>query len=287
MNPVILSFAVILLNQTPLLNESFTDTAFPPAGWDTLRSDTTMNNWYRYYYGTAVPDAYQARVRVYDANNLQRTGWSTLKTEQVNMASAAGQESLFFWYRFSVDANNLGPDDTMYVDISNNDMDWINLMKLGQGADTNVWQTARIDLLPYDDYATARIRFHYVDQPNDSLASFNCNFWLDSVQVLNYDTIPETVVLNELCPDPRTFDHNANNNFSNLDEEYIELFNATNNAISIAHNVISTGPGTLTIPAGFTIPDSGYVLLYASGELLVIDRNGNVTQSGTWLGTWP
>lgn len=279
--------SLLFLNQIPLLNESFTGTEFPPAGWDTLRSDTTMNTWYRYYYSTGIPDVYQARVRVYEASNPARSGWTTLKTAPVNLAGAAGQESLFFWYRFSLDANNLGSDDTMYVDISNNETDWINLVKFGPGADTNVWQTARLDLQPFDTYASACIRFHYVDRPNDSLATFNCNFWLDSVQVVNYDTIPETVVINELCPDPRTIDHNANNNFSNLDEEYIELFNATNSAISVAYNAISTGPGMLTIPDGFTIPDSGYVLLYASGELLVIDRNGNVTQSGTWLGTWP
>ncbi|UCD20146.1 MAG: lamin tail domain-containing protein, partial [candidate division WOR-3 bacterium] len=213
--------------------------------------------------------------------------WADLKTQQFNMAAAAAQESLFFWYRFSVDANNLGPDDTMYVDITNDENNWTNLFKIGQGADTNVWQTARIDLTPFDSYATARIRFHYVDQPNDTLGSFNCNFWLDSVRVLNYGTI--TVLLNEMFPNPETFDHNTNGIYSDSDEEYVEMFNTTNDVINVTNYSISDADGmnTLSIPDGISIPDSGYILLYASGEFLVSDRNGNTMATGEWGGTWP
>ncbi|MDH4211980.1 MAG: hypothetical protein OEV79_11095, partial [candidate division WOR-3 bacterium] len=160
MNPVILSLSLLLFNQTPLLNESFTGTAFPPPGWDTLRSDTSMGDWYRYYYtGPSGPDSYQARVRVFSYLDTLRTGWTTLKTFNINLNDASGQESLFFWYRFSQDVGNLGPDDTMFVDISNDDYTWMNLFKIGQGADTNIWTIARIPLILYDAYDNARIRF--------------------------------------------------------------------------------------------------------------------------------
>jgi hypothetical protein len=289
MNPIIATLTVFLLNQAPLLNESFSGTTFPPTGWDTLRSDTTMGTWYRYYYtGPSGPDTYQARVRVFSASDTLRTGWSALKTLNLNLAAANGQESLFFWYRFSQDSMNIGPDDTMYIDISNDDYNWTNLLKFGEGADTSVWRIARVDLSPFDTYTSARIRFHYEDRPNGMLSTTNCNFWLDSVQVLNYDTIPETVLLNEMLVDPRTFDHNSNGIYSDADEEYIELFNATNDPIDITNYAVSNAAGTstLTIPAGFAIPDSGYVLLYASGEFLVVDRNGNITGTGAWSGTW-
>ncbi|UCD05104.1 MAG: lamin tail domain-containing protein [candidate division WOR-3 bacterium] len=289
MNPALLTIAILLINQTPLLNESFTGTTFPPPGWDTLRSDTTMGDWYRYYYtGPSGPDSYQARVRVYSYLDTLRTGWTSLKTFNINLNDASGQESLFFWYRFSQDTGNLGPDDTMYIDISNDDYTWMNLLKIGQGADTNVWTTARIPLIDYDTYDNARIRFHYEDQPNGYLGSFNCNFWLDSVQVKNYDTIPETIVLNELLVKPETFDHNSNNNFQDSDEEYVEIYNKTENQVSVGgYSIVdAAGNDTLTIPMGYTIPDSGFLLLYASGEFLIADRNGITTVTGNWLGSW-
>jgi len=172
--------------QADLLNESFSGPQFPPPGWDTLRSDTIMGNWYQYNYtGPSGPDSFHARVRVYDASDTLRTGWSTLKTIDLDLGTSPGTESLFFWYRFSQDSNNLGPDDTMFIDITDNDSTWSNLLKIGQGADTNVWQIASLDLGPFNSYNNARIRFHFEDQPNDSLNQWNCNFWLDSVRVTN------------------------------------------------------------------------------------------------------
>ncbi|MGB3341868.1 MAG: hypothetical protein WBB37_10355 [bacterium] len=172
--------------QANLLNESFTNPQFPPPGWDTLRSDTVMGNWYQYNYtGPSGPDSFHARLRVYDVSDTLRTGWSCLKTMNLNLAMSPGIESLFFWYRFSQATSNLGADDTMYIDITNNDSIWSNLLKIGQGADTNVWQIASFDLSPYDSFDNARIRFLYADQPNDSLNQWNCNFWLDSVRVTN------------------------------------------------------------------------------------------------------
>ncbi len=290
MNPAILSLVCLLFNQVPLLNESFTNPAFPPAGWDTLRSDTTMGDWYRYYYtGPSGPDLYQARVRVFSYLDTMRTGWTTLKTYSMNLSDASGQESLFFWYRFSQDTGNLGPDDTMFIDISNDNVNWGNLMKIGQGADTNVWRVARIPLISYDTYDNARIRFHYEDLPNGMISTANCNFWLDSVQVKNYDTIPETAVLNELLVEPEIFDHNANGNFDDSDEEYIEVFNKTAAQIDVSNYSIHDriGTNTLTIPPGYVIPDSGYLLVYASGEFSVFDRNGALSNQGTWAGDWP
>jgi hypothetical protein len=290
MTTLIAALTLFLLNQAPLLNESFTNATFPPTGWDTLRSDTTMGDWYRYNYtGPSGPDTWQARVRVYAASDTLRIGWSTLKTYSLNLFSAAGQESLFFWYRFSQDVNNLGPDDTMYIDISNDDLSWINLMKIAQGTDTNIWQTARIDLQPYDAFNNARIRFHYEDMPNGNINPTNCNFWLDSVQVINYDTIPETVVLNELLVDPELFDHNNNSNFNDDDEEFIEIFNKAGSIIDVGNYSVQdiVGNNTLNIPAGFTIPDAGYLVLYASGELYIFDVNADTQSTGTWQGNWP
>jgi DNA/RNA endonuclease YhcR with UshA esterase domain len=290
MDPILATLTFVLFSQAPLLNESFTNATFPPIGWDTLRSDTIMGNWYRYNYtGPSGPDSWQARVRVYSASDTLRTGWATLKTLSLNLANASGQESLFFWYRFSQDVSNLGPDDTMYIDISNDNMNWANLMKIAQGADTNVWKTARIDLLPYDAYTNARIRFQYEDRPNGSISPNNCNFWLDSVQVINYDTIPETVVLNELLVDPEMFDHNHNNNFSDGDEEFIEVFNKAGSAFNVGNYQVrdAVGSNVLNIPTGLTIPDSGYLLLYASGEFYVFDASADTQSTGSWLGAWP
>jgi DNA/RNA endonuclease YhcR with UshA esterase domain len=290
MNPVILSLTFLLFSQTPLLNESFTNTTFPPAGWDTLRSDTTMGDWYRYYYtGPSGPDSYQARVRVFSYLDTMRTGWTTLKTYGMNLSDASGQESLFFWYRFSQDTGNLGPDDTMFIDISNDNTNWVNLMKIGQGADTNVWRIARVPLISHDAYDNARIRFHYEDLPNGMISSMNCNFWLDSVQVRNYDTIPETAVLNELLVEPTVFDHNANGNFDDNDEEYIEIFNKTAAQIDVSNYSVrgAIDADTLTIPSGYAIPDSGYMLIYASGEFSVSDKSGAILNNGTWSGDWP
>lgn len=290
MNPILAVFTLFLVGQAPLLNESFTNTTWPPAGWDTLRSDTIMGNWYRWNYtGPSGPDSWQARVRVYAASDTLRTGWSDLITYTLDLSDAAGQESLFFWYRFSQDTNNLGPDDTMYIDISNDDINWANLMRIAQGADTSIWQTARLDLLPYDTYTSARVRFHYEDRPNGNINPTNCNFWLDSVQVMNYDTIPETVVLNELLVDPETFDHNNNGNFSDEDEEFIEVFNKAGSAFNIGNYQVrdAIGAHVLNVPAGITLPDSGYLVLYASGEFYVFDASADTQSTGSWLGTWP
>ena len=290
MSSILFAITIAIINQAPLLYESFTNPTFPPTGWDTLRSDTIMGNWYRFNYtGPSGPDSWQARVRVFDASDTLRTGWSTLKTFSLDLAGASGQESLFFWYRFSQAMDNLGPDDTMHIDISNDDINWANLMTIAQGADTNVWQIARLSLNNYDSYATARIRFHYEDRPNGMISQYNCNLWLDSVQVINYDTIPETVVLNELLVDPEIFDHNSNSNFSDDDEEFIEIYNKAGSIIDVSSYEIQDviGANTLSIPVGLTMPDAGYLLLYASGELYVFDVNADTQATGSWLGTWP
>jgi DNA/RNA endonuclease YhcR with UshA esterase domain len=188
---------LIIFNQTELLVESFTGNQFPPAGWDTLRSDTVMGNWFRYKYtGQYAPDSFHARVQVYNAQNWQRSGWSILKTVNLDLLSVPVPESLFFWYRFSAYSGNLGPDDTMYIDITNNDITWYNLLKIGESDEDTAWRVLRIDLSPYDTFTNARIRFRYEDRPNDSLAEWNRNFWLDSVKVIScfVDTIPPTVI---------------------------------------------------------------------------------------------
>ena len=186
---------LLLFNQTPVLIESFTSPQFPPPGWDTLKSGPNMTTWYRFTYGTAFPDSYQVRQRVYDPSDTMRTGWSILLTPLIDLTANNGPETLFFWYRFSLANNNMGPDDTIYVEITNNEIVWSNLLKIDISSDTNVWRTARLNLGNYDTFSTCRIRFRFEDKPNGSIGTSNCNFWLDSVKVISYyiDTIPPII----------------------------------------------------------------------------------------------
>ncbi len=509
----------LLFTQNPVLIESFTSPQFPPSGWDTLRSGANMSAWYRFTYNTAIPDSFQARQRVYDAVDTSRTGWSILVTPILDLTAYPGAESLFFWFRFSNANNNMGPDDTMYVEITNNQTTWFSLRKIGTSSATNIWDTAQINLASYDTFQTCRIRFRFEDLPNDSLGTTNCNFWLDSVKVLSfyvdtiapiilstfpatgdtgigvavnilayfnepldpasivpstfsvsgsssgihsgilsydsinytimfnpnnnfaygesvhvwvYDTITDTagnkldgdnngipggnyyfffltalapdsippavvndlnitqintdfvelhwtapgddgntgrasyydlryaifpitetnfpsanqctgepapsnpgqqdsftvtglspatfyyfalktadedsnwslisnvpsctthtiietlLVINEFLPDPETFDHNKNNNFNDLDEEFIEIFNKAIYSIDISGYKIRdfVGNHTLNFQPGVTIPAFGYMLLYASGEALCISGDGDTLQIANWSGQW-
>ncbi|MEO0185124.1 MAG: hypothetical protein ABIL20_04940, partial [candidate division WOR-3 bacterium] len=146
----------LLISQTPVLIESFSGPQFPPQGWDTLKSGANMTTWYRYTY--TFPDSSHARQRVYDAADTLRTGWSILLTPGLDLTAYNGPESLFFWYRFSLANNNMGPDDTLYIEISNDQVSWLNLMKIDISSDTNVWIIPRINLASHDTFATARIR---------------------------------------------------------------------------------------------------------------------------------
>ncbi|MGB9720938.1 MAG: lamin tail domain-containing protein [bacterium] len=186
----------LLLSQNPVLIESFTNPQFPPPAWDTLKSGANMTTWYRYVYSSAFPDSYQVRQRVYDASDTMRTGWSILLTSTIDLTAYQGPESLFFWYRFSNASNNMGQDDTIFVEITNDQSNWFNLMKIGTSSSTNVWDTAPISLANYDSFQTCRIRFRFEDRPNGSIGTANCNFWMDSIKVISYyvDTIPPNIV---------------------------------------------------------------------------------------------
>ncbi len=226
-------------NQTPILIESFTTPQFPPAGWDTLKSGPNMTTWFRFTYGTAIPDSYQVRQRVYDVSDTLRTGWSILLTPIINLAAYNGPETLYFWYRFSLANKNMGPDDTLYVEITNNDVNWWRLLKIDVSADTNVWMIARISLASYDTFANARIRFRFEDKPNGFLGASNCNFWLDSIKVISYyiDTIPP-VILN-------TFPANGDTNIgigSNILFYFNEPINPTT-IIPSAFNIAGSASG--------------------------------------------
>ncbi|MEO0166364.1 MAG: Ig-like domain-containing protein [candidate division WOR-3 bacterium] len=187
---------LFLFGQSPVLIESFTNIQFPPPAWDTLKSGPNMTTWYRFTYGTAIPDSYHVRQRVYDASDTLRTGWSILLTPVMDFTAYNGPESLYFWYRFSLPNNNMGADDTIYIEITNNDINWWCLLKIDVSADTNVWQIARLSLASYDTFANARLRFRFEDKPNGSLGTSNCNFWLDSIKVISYyiDTIPPVIL---------------------------------------------------------------------------------------------
>ncbi|KPJ72523.1 hypothetical protein AMJ52_06000 [candidate division TA06 bacterium DG_78] len=260
---ILLCLAVSLFNQNPLLLESFTNEQFPPAGWDTLRSDTIMTHWYRYNYtGPSGPDSFQARVRVYDALDTLRSGWTALMTLPINLVSAEGQESLFFWYRFSQESDNLGPNDTLYIDISNDEIDWHNLLKIGPGDDTDIWNTARINLSPYNTFDNGRIRFHYHDMPNSMLGTWNCNFWLDSVKVMTEGEVPVTPIAEA---------------FRDLDSNYVpDLLGS----VVIITGVVTAPPGIFYDLEAYIQDSSGGVDLFGNFPV-ELDYGDSIITTGT------
>jgi hypothetical protein len=179
-------FPFVLFAQTPVLVESFSASDFPPAGWDTTRSDTAMAYWIRYQTSGANPDSHHARVQVYKSTDSLRIGFSELVTKVFDLLAATGEESLSFWFRFSVGSQNMGPDDTVSVAIREDTAGWCDLWKLGPSGQSNVWAIARISLVSFNGYRAARLRFRFDDRPNGGLGSSNRYFWLDSVKVLSY-----------------------------------------------------------------------------------------------------
>jgi hypothetical protein len=177
---------LVLFAQTPVLVESFSASAFPPPGWDTTRSDTVMNYWIRFATSGANPDSHHARVQTHKAADTLRQGFSELLTPEFDLCSAAGEESLTFWIRFSANSQNLGPDDTVSVAIREDSTDWCPLWKLGSAGQSNVWSVTRLSLASYDGFCAAQLRFRFDDRPNGGLASTNRYFWLDSVKIVSY-----------------------------------------------------------------------------------------------------
>jgi hypothetical protein len=176
----------MFFTQSPVLVESFSASAFPPAGWDTTRSDTTMTYWIRYQTSGANPDSHHARILTYKTIDSLRQGFSELVTPSLDLETATGEESLSFWYRFSVSGQNMGPDDTLSVAIRDDSTGWCDLWKLGISGQSNTWTIARISLLPFNGYHGAKLRFRFDDRPNSGLGSSNRYFWLDSVKVISY-----------------------------------------------------------------------------------------------------
>jgi hypothetical protein len=176
----------VIFAQTPVLVESFSSSAFPPSGWDTTRSDTTMSYWVRYPTSGANPDSHHARVLTYKATDTLRQGFSELVSLALDLEAAAGEESLFFWYRFSFNSQNIGPDDTISVAIRDDSIGWSGLWKIGMSGQSNTWAIARIALVPFNYYRGARLRFRFDDRPNSGQGGSNRFFWLDSVKVVSY-----------------------------------------------------------------------------------------------------
>ncbi len=183
---VFLVLPLMVHAQTPVLVESFTSPGFPPAGWDTTRSDSSMAYWVRYPTSGANPDSHHARVQVYNRYDSLRTGFSELVTRPFDLSNASGEETLSFWFRFSVTASNLGPDDSLSIAISGDSVTWDRLWVIGQSGQTNSWTIIEKSLSPYDHYVAARLRFRFEDRPNGSLGNTNRFFWLDSVKVMSY-----------------------------------------------------------------------------------------------------
>lgn len=177
---------LMFFTQSPVLVESFSASAFPPAGWDTTRSDTTMTYWIRYQTSGANPDSHHARVLTYKEADTLRQGFSELVTPALDLVAATGEESLSFWYRFSVSGQNMGPDDTLSVAIRDDSTGWCDLWKLGISGQSNTWIIARISLLPFNGYHGAKLRFRFEDRPNAGQGGSNRYFWLDSVKVVSY-----------------------------------------------------------------------------------------------------
>jgi hypothetical protein len=213
MGSLLLTFLpLVLFAQTPVLVESFSTSAFPPAGWDTTRSDTTMSYWIRYQTSGADPDSHHARVLTYKTTDTLRQGFSELVTLAFDLETAVGVESLSFWYRFSVGSQNIGPDDTISVAIRDDSSGWCGLWKLGTAGQSNTWAIARISLVPFNGYRGARLRFRFDDRPNAGQGSSNRYFWLDSIKVISYAVgivddepvragRPDHVIIS-ICPNP-------------------------------------------------------------------------------------
>lgn len=179
--------AGVLSGQTHLLVESFSSSAFPPPGWSVSRSDTVMEYWKRYPTSNANPDSHHARVLVYKSSDSLRSGNSSLITPILDLSSTPGVESLFFWFRFSNNTQNLGPDDSLFVDAGDSLNGWIPIYRLGQSGQAAAWDTVRLTLADFNSFTAVRIRFRYEDRPNGFLGSSNRYFWLDSVKVLAYE----------------------------------------------------------------------------------------------------
>jgi DNA/RNA endonuclease YhcR with UshA esterase domain len=215
-----------------------------------------MTTWYRFIYGTAFPDSYQVRQRVYDPSDTMRTGWSILLTPLIDLTANNGPETLFFWYRFSLANNNMGPDDTLFVEITNNEIVWSNLLKIDISSDTNVWKTARLGLGNYDTFQTCRIRFRFEDKPNGSIGTSNCNFWLDSVKVLSYyiDTIPPIIML--------TYPANGDSNIG-ISTNILIYFNEPIDPLTVLPSAFSISGSISGIHTGSLVYDSiNYVVQF-------------------------
>lgn len=184
---LLLVVAGVLSGQTHLLVESFSSSAFPPPGWSVHRSDTIMEYWKRYPTSNVNPDSHHARVLVSKASDSLRTGSSSLITPPLNLSSTPGDESLFFWFRFTNNTQNLGPDDSLFVDAGDSLNGWTTIYRLGQSGQTAAWDTVRLTLTAFNSFDAVRIRFRYEDRPNEHLGSSNRYFWLDSVKVLTYE----------------------------------------------------------------------------------------------------
>ncbi len=260
----------LLFNQTPVLIESFTNPQFPPVGWDTLKSTANMTTWYRYTYSTAIPDSYQVRQRVYDASDTLRTGWSILLTPTIDLNAYSGPESLFFWYRFSLPNNNMGLDDTIYIEITGNDVDWWSLMKIDVSSDTNLWQIARFSLAGYDTFTNARLRFRFEDKPNGSLGTSNCNFWLDSVKIISFyvDTIPP-VILN-------TYPANGDTNIG-IASNILFYFNEPLDISTIIPSAFGVSGSSSGVHSGVLLYDSiNFVIQFNPDSNFYFDETVNV-----------
>ncbi len=168
-----------------LLNEGF-ETSFPPSGWDTVRTTVA---WYRNSYSSSPgPEfgLYYARVMVSDTSS-SGAGEISLLTPLINLGTFAGPETLTFYFRFSQSSGNMGPNDTVFVDIlPNGDISLATpVWFITSGGDTiNSLKQVSIGLGAYDG-TNIRVRFRFKNANDGGSPGFNKYFWLDVVRVYN------------------------------------------------------------------------------------------------------
>ncbi len=194
-----------------LLNEGFEGT-FPPTGWDTTRTSVA---WYKNAYSISPgPDFgnYYARVRVSDTFPTG-AGEITLTTPILDLSLYPGPETLSFYFRFSQASGNMGPNDTLFVDVLPNGDPLLAtpVWYIASGGDTiNSMTQVLIGLDAYDGTNIA-IRFRFKNADDGGSPGFNKYFWLDVVRVYN-PSANNPPTINFLYFDPKNPDSNQSVN---------------------------------------------------------------------------
>ncbi|MEO0201297.1 MAG: hypothetical protein ABIL03_00845, partial [candidate division WOR-3 bacterium] len=255
-------FSLMLLVSFPLYGAYLLDEGFevsvPPSGWDTTRTARVF--WSRNAYSTSPgPDfgSYYARVLVSDTSSAG-AGQITLTSPLINLSTYAGPETLSFYFRFSQSSSNMGPNDTVFVDVlPNGDPSLATpVWFINAGGDTiNVMRRVLIGLDAYDG-TSIKIRFRFKNANDGGSPGTNKYFWLDVVRVYNSaSNNPPSISL--LSFDPLNPDSNQSVNvyFSATDSDgsitgvYVYYWYNSSTPTVVSATLDTAGVYVATIPA--------------------------------------